>query len=170
MGKILIINGADFSDVAVEQVTPTIERIEDVSNDVEYYESLYGGKSFINAHGWLVSTAGNSTIGTKMMSCEGAYKIEISVCQFASTPTQHLVFYSDDTEYNSNETPNVDTPNFVSAIAREQGDSTGRVIKTYQVPQGAKYFRTTYFNATNRETYGEFLCKLHFIEAASNNE
>lgn len=35
----------------------------------------------------------------------------------------------------------------------------GRVIR-YNVPNGAEYFRTSYFNEVNRTTYGEFSCKV----------
>lgn len=50
---------------------------------------------------------------------------------------------------------------FLSGYARPVG-TIGTVTMRYTVPIGAKYMRTTYWNATNRVTYGAFSCLIYY--------
>lgn len=95
MGKILIINGADFSSVAVAQVTPTTDPI-DLDDYVESTYETYN-KDYVNAlvdkdgrvlcaetkGGTIVdnsSIVGAATVadGTPVVSLINAYKSEIN--------------------------------------------------------------------------------------------
>jgi hypothetical protein len=94
MGKILIINGANFSSVAVAQVTPITDPI-DLDDYVESTYTTYS-KNYVNAlvdkdgrilcaettNGSIVdnsSIVGNATVtdGTPVVGLINAYKLEI---------------------------------------------------------------------------------------------
>lgn len=161
MGNVLVIKGADFSKVAVGTVD--IIKEVDMSDQVEYYTS-YGGSNYtlINLHGWMMKSDGNSTVATKMIPCDGAKKLRISMVQFTSSPSQGLAFYSDATENNTTNpsTSLKDTDNLVKVIPRPQGSEIKAVVMTYDIPEGAKFFRTTYFTESLRSQYGELECVL----------
>ena len=94
MGKILIINGANFSSVAVDQVTPVVDPI-DIDDYVESTYTAYT-KDYVNAlidkdgrilcaeksNGTIIdnsSIVGSATVsdGTPVASLISAYKSEI---------------------------------------------------------------------------------------------
>lgn len=97
------------------------------------------------------ASGGNKTAATEYINCEGAAQIEISMIVLTTSPTQYLAFYSTNS-----------TSGYMSHIARIKGAAEGTEIHTYDIPEGAKYFRTTYWNAEYSETYGDFHCKLIF--------
>ena len=107
---------------------------------------------FIQSGGTYTSS-GSKTAATDYIECDGAEKIEISMIVLTTSPTQYLAFYS--TDKASGYIPG-------SQIARIKGDAEGVEIHTYDVPTGAKYFRSTYWNDTYAETYGAFHCKVQY--------
>lgn len=101
--------------------------------------------------GGTYTSSGNKTAATGYIDCDGAEKIEISMIVLTTSPSQYLAFYSTDS-----------ASGYMSQIARIRGDAEGTEIHTYDVPQGAKYFRSTYWDATRAETYGDFHCILKY--------
>ena len=97
------------------------------------------------------TSGGSKTAATEYINCEGAAQIEISMIVLTTSPTQYLAFYSTNS-----------ASGYMSHIARITGAAEGTEIHTYDIPKGAKYFRTTYWNAEYSETYGDFHCKLIF--------
>lgn len=111
--------------------------------------------------GVIDSTNGNTSAATSTMgytaefiSCAGAKYIEVS------TPTGTTSVAGGNAFYDKNKV-------FVSGNARPIADSIGRVVLKYAVPSEAAYFRTTYFDATNRAIYGEFSCKVVYDEKST---
>lgn len=164
MGNLLVIKNADFSNVAVEQVDPGLKvRMEDKSS-LANWRTEDDGKTLIAANGWLNPTGGISR-STGFIECEGAAFIDVSMPVFTSSPaTQFLAFYSSNTNGGIVEPQSTPHPDFISSIPREVGAEKGMVIKRINVPTGAKYLRTTYLSAEDSAVYGEFVCKVYYLE------
>ena len=83
------------------------------------------------------------------INCSGAKYIELTIPVHTTSGTQSgIAFYG-----ASN--------NYIIGYPRLVGTS-GTVTKRYYIPKGAVSFRTTYWNAANRATYGEFKCKVYY--------
>ena len=83
------------------------------------------------------------------LDCSGAKYIELTIPVHTTTGTQSgIAFYG-----TSN--------NYIIGYPRPVGTS-GTITKRYYIPKGAISFRTTYWNAANRATYGAFQCKIYY--------
>lgn len=147
----------DFDDVkdSVETLEEQTSRINGdlyTTKTLTCSDILTERKGYIDANGGL-STSGTITVYSNYQDCEGYSKIEISVMVLTTTPIQCLAFYDAD-------------KTFISSIKRIKGDEAGSQIVTYDIPENAAYFRTTYFNAENAALYGAFYCKLSTGEIA----
>ena len=86
---------------------------------------------------------------TNYIPCTEDDSIEISMpCGSNPASVAGIAFYDSD-------------KNFISGVQRPTTPDIARVINTYTAPKDASYFRSAYFNAKYRETYGEFYCKIY---------
>lgn len=108
-------------------------------------------------NGYLVNVADGTlfpsielAVLSPMRYCKGAQYIELTMPQDVSASAAGIVFYTEQ-------------KGFISGIARPVG-TKGTVTKQYAVPSGCMYFRSAYWNSTNRALYGNFNCIVKYVD------
>ena len=138
----------EFNNVALSTILAAKQNIADM-----YDEVILDNREIIDGNAVAVSNgnlATSTNVGcTSYIDCLNAMFLEISVSVLTTTPTVGIAFY------NSSKV-------FISSIPRPQGASNGRQIIEATIPEGAAYFRATYWNFANSVTYGDFYCKIRY--------
>lgn len=122
------------------------------SGEVDFSNAHLIDKGVISAATGNYSSSGSTTAATRnYLRCVGASRILVSLPTNVTRPTYGLAFYGKN-------------KNFISSIPRPLTNSISALTAYIDVPADAWYFRTTYWNAANRQTYGEFYCKVLYNE------
>lgn len=137
------------------QINILKDGFEDLSN------TLLVDTYFINATTGAYAQGGTTQAATPdFLNCKGAINVELSMPTGTSPTSLNGIAFYDENQ------------NFITGHVRPLTEEVGRVIKTYVVPEGACFFRTSYFNTENRAIYGEFSCVVRYRidEAVSEDE
>jgi pimeloyl-ACP methyl ester carboxylesterase len=95
---------------------------------------------------------GSSLLGvTSFLNCNGAKTVTMMVPVLTTSPTNGIAFYDSEKTY-------------ISGVARPQGGVNGAEERTYEVPENAVYFRSSYWNFVNQVTYGQWYCRMSLPE------
>lgn len=129
---------------------------------IDYISALdkisYSNQELCDMFAIVVSSLGGNALGdvipatllsaTDFLLCKGAKNITLKMPRLTTTAIQGLVFFDEDMEP-------------ISGIARPTG-ANGVVVQTIDVPSNAVWFKATYWNATNRVTYGDWQCDVSY--------
>ena len=86
---------------------------------------------------------------TSFIDCKDAQSVSISMIQHTKKLNYCLCFYDS-------------SKNLISSVPSLQGSDICAVMCHYDVPEGAHYFKASYFNYANAKKYGQFSCVVNY--------
>lgn len=84
---------------------------------------------------------------TSYIECKGAKSLNISMMQTNNSNNYGLAFYDE-------------SKRLISFINSYKSFVNSYLIKNYDIPSDAYYFKTTYYNSSDTVNYNEFICEL----------